>query len=68
MPFPLDDVAPVDRTKPETRIYLGQRQLIEAMTLIGTYSLIFYVAGSVYLIALAIMHWLVPRLEQAEVC
>src|SRR5881275_511167 len=35
---------------------------------IGTYSLIFYVAGSVYLLALAIIHWLVPRLEQAEVC
>ena len=44
-------------------LYVGQ-----VLERIGTYSLIFYVAGSVYLIALAIMHWLVPRLEQAEVC
>src|SRR4051812_4151851 len=44
-------------------VYVGQ-----VLERIGTYSLIFYVAGSVYLIALAIMHWLVPRLEQAEVC
>jgi ACS family hexuronate transporter-like MFS transporter len=44
-------------------LYVGQ-----VLERIGTYSLIFYVAGSVYLIALAIMHWLVPRLDQAEVC
>src|SRR3954468_13114741 len=44
-------------------LYVGQ-----VLERIGTYSLIFYVAGSVYLLALAIIHWLVPRLEQAEVC
>ena len=44
-------------------LYVGQ-----VLERIGTYSLIFYVAGSVYLIALALMHWLVPRLDQAEVC
>src|SRR4051794_21547764 len=44
-------------------LYIGQ-----VLERIGTYSLIFYVAGSVYLIALGIIHWLSPRLEQAEVC
>src|SRR4051794_40848613 len=44
-------------------LYVGQ-----VLERIGTYSLIFNVAGSVYLLALAIIHWLVPRLEQAEVC
>jgi ACS family hexuronate transporter-like MFS transporter len=42
--------------------YIGQ-----VLELAGTYSLIFYVAGSVYLIALAIIHWLTPRLEVVEV-
>jgi ACS family hexuronate transporter-like MFS transporter len=44
-------------------LYIGQ-----VLERIGTYSLIFYVAGSVYLVALGIIHWLSPRLEQAEVC
>jgi len=44
-------------------LYIGQ-----VLERIGTYSLIFYVAGSVYLIALAVIHWLSPRLAQAEVC
>jgi ACS family hexuronate transporter-like MFS transporter len=42
--------------------YIGQ-----VLELVGTYGLIFYVAGSVYLIALAIIHWLTPRLEVVEV-
>ncbi|HEX4739266.1 MAG TPA: MFS transporter [Allosphingosinicella sp.] len=42
--------------------YIGQ-----VLERVGTYSLIFYVAGSVYLIALAIIHWLTPRLEVVEV-
>jgi ACS family hexuronate transporter-like MFS transporter len=41
--------------------YIGQ-----VLERIGTYGLIFYVAGTVYLIALAIIHWLSPRLELAE--
>jgi len=44
-------------------LYIGQ-----VLERIGTYSLIFYVAGSVYLIALAVIHWLSPRLAQPEVC
>jgi ACS family hexuronate transporter-like MFS transporter len=44
-------------------LYIGQ-----VLERLGTYSLIFYVAGSVYLIALAIIHWLSPRLDHAEVC
>lgn len=44
-------------------LYIGQ-----VLERLGTYSLIFYVAGSVYLIALVIIHLLTPRLEQAEVC
>ncbi|MBV9931450.1 MAG: MFS transporter [Alphaproteobacteria bacterium] len=44
-------------------LYIGQ-----VLERLGTYSLIFYVAGSVYLIALAIIHLLTPRLAQAEVC
>jgi ACS family hexuronate transporter-like MFS transporter len=43
-------------------LYIGQ-----VLERIGTYSLIFVVAGSVYLIALAIIHLLSPRLEEAEV-
>ena len=43
-------------------LYIGQ-----VLERLGTYSLIFYVAGSVYLIALAIMHLLTPRLEPANV-
>jgi MFS transporter, ACS family, aldohexuronate transporter len=43
-------------------LYIGQ-----VLERIGTYSLIFYVAGSVYLIALAIIHRLTPRLEVVEV-
>lgn len=39
----------------------------EVLERIGNYSLIFYVAGAVYLIALAIIHWLTPRLEVVEV-
>jgi ACS family hexuronate transporter-like MFS transporter len=41
--------------------YIGQ-----VLERIGTYSLIFYVAGSVYLIGLAIIHLLTPRLEVVE--
>jgi ACS family hexuronate transporter-like MFS transporter len=44
-------------------LYIGQ-----VLERLGTYSLIFYVAGSVYLIALALIHWLTPRLDMAEVC
>src|SRR3954469_10278439 len=44
-------------------LYIGQ-----VLERLGNYSLIFYVAGSVYLLALALIHWLTPRLEQAEVC
>ena len=43
-------------------LYIGQ-----VLERIGTYSLIFYVAGSVYLIALLIIHFLSPRLDQAKV-
>ena len=39
----------------------------EVLERIGNYSLIFYVAGSVYLIALLIIHWLTPRLEVVEI-
>lgn len=42
--------------------YIGQ-----VLERIGNYGLIFYVAGSVYLIALAIIHWLTPRLEVVDV-
>ena len=42
--------------------YIGQ-----VLEFVGTYSLIFYVAGTVYLIALALIHWLTPRLEVVEV-
>ncbi|MBV8686583.1 MAG: MFS transporter [Alphaproteobacteria bacterium] len=44
-------------------LYIGQ-----VLERLGTYSLIFYVAGSVYLVALAVIHLLTPRLAQAEVC
>ncbi|MDB5670594.1 MAG: transporter [Alphaproteobacteria bacterium] len=43
-------------------LYIGQ-----VLERLGTYSLIFYVAGSVYLVALAIIHFLSPRLELARV-
>jgi ACS family hexuronate transporter-like MFS transporter len=43
-------------------IYIGQ-----VLEKIGTYQLIFLVCGSVYLIALAIIHLLTPRLEQVRV-
>jgi ACS family hexuronate transporter-like MFS transporter len=43
-------------------LYIGQ-----VLERLGTYSLIFYVAGSVYLIALAIIHLLTPRMEPAKV-
>jgi ACS family hexuronate transporter-like MFS transporter len=43
-------------------LYIGQ-----VLERIGTYSLIFYVAGSVYLLALLIIHLLSPRLEEARV-
>jgi ACS family hexuronate transporter-like MFS transporter len=43
-------------------LYIGQ-----VLERLGTYSLIFYVAGSVYLIALAIIHFLSPRLDHADV-
>jgi ACS family hexuronate transporter-like MFS transporter len=39
----------------------------EVLERVGNYSLIFYVAGSVYLIALLIIHLLTPRLEVVEV-
>jgi ACS family hexuronate transporter-like MFS transporter len=39
----------------------------EVLERIGNYGLIFYVAGAVYLIALAIIHWLTPRLEVVEI-
>jgi ACS family hexuronate transporter-like MFS transporter len=43
-------------------LYIGQ-----VLERIGTYTLIFYVAGSVYLLALLIIHLLSPRLEEAQV-
>jgi ACS family hexuronate transporter-like MFS transporter len=43
-------------------LYIGQ-----VLERLGNYSLIFYVAGAVYLIALAIIHFLSPRLEEARV-
>ena len=43
-------------------LYIGQ-----VLERFGTYSLIFYVAGSVYLIALLIIHLLSPRLDEAKV-
>ena len=43
-------------------LYIGQ-----VLERIGTYSLIFYVAGSVYLLALLIIHLLSPRLAEAKV-
>lgn len=43
-------------------LYIGQ-----VLERLGTYTPIFIVAGSVYLIALAIIHWLSPRLEEAQV-
>jgi ACS family hexuronate transporter-like MFS transporter len=43
-------------------LYIGQ-----VLERLGTYSLIFYVAGSVYLLALLIIHLLTPRLELAKV-
>jgi ACS family hexuronate transporter-like MFS transporter len=43
-------------------LYIGQ-----VLERLGNYSLIFYVAGAVYLIALAIIHFLSPRLELARV-
>ena len=44
-------------------LYIGQ-----VLERLGSYSLIFYVAGSAYLLALLIVHLLTPRLAQAEVC
>jgi ACS family hexuronate transporter-like MFS transporter len=32
----------------------------------GSYAPIFFLAGSAYLVALAIIHWLAPRLEPAS--
>ncbi|TFI56816.1 MFS transporter [Sphingomonas parva] len=43
-------------------LYIGQ-----VLERVGSYQLIFIVAGAVYLIALAIIHLLSPRLEQAQV-
>jgi ACS family hexuronate transporter-like MFS transporter len=43
-------------------LYIGQ-----VLERIGTYTAIFVVAGSVYLIALALIQWLTPRLEQARI-
>jgi ACS family hexuronate transporter-like MFS transporter len=43
-------------------LYIGQ-----VLERVGSYQLIFVVAGSVYLIALGIIHLLSPRLEQAQV-
>lgn len=43
-------------------LYIGQ-----VLERLGTYTPIFIVAGSVYMIALAIIHWLSPRLEEAQV-
>jgi len=42
-------------------LYIG-----EVLERIGTYALIFIVAGSVYLLALGVIHWLAPHLEAAE--
>jgi len=42
-------------------LYIGQ-----VLERIGTYSLIFVVAGSVYLLALLFIHLLVPRMEEAK--
>lgn len=42
-------------------LYIGQ-----VLERIGTYSLIFFVAGSVYLLALALIHLLTPRLAVVE--
>jgi MFS transporter, ACS family, hexuronate transporter len=33
----------------------------------GSYSVMFFIAGFAYLAALLIMHWLVPKLEQAKI-
>jgi ACS family hexuronate transporter-like MFS transporter len=44
-------------------LYIGQ-----VLERLGTYSLIFYVAGAAYLLALLVIHLLTPRLAQAEVC
>jgi len=43
-------------------LYIGQ-----VLERIGTYALVFVVAGSVYLVALLVIHLLVPRMEEARV-
>jgi ACS family hexuronate transporter-like MFS transporter len=43
-------------------LYIGQ-----VLERLGSYALIFVVAGSVYLLALLIIHLLVPRMEEAKV-
>jgi ACS family hexuronate transporter-like MFS transporter len=43
-------------------LYIGQ-----VLERVGSYQLIFVVAGAVYLIALAIIHMLSPRLDHADV-
>ena len=43
-------------------LYIGQ-----VLERLGTYAPIFIVAGSVYLVALLIIHWLSPRLDEAKV-
>jgi ACS family hexuronate transporter-like MFS transporter len=43
-------------------LYIGQ-----VLERLGTYTLIFAVAGSAYLVALGVIHLLTPRLEEADV-
>jgi ACS family hexuronate transporter-like MFS transporter len=43
-------------------IYIGQ-----VLEKLGSYALIFVVAGTVYLLALLVIHLLVPRMEEAKV-
>jgi ACS family hexuronate transporter-like MFS transporter len=43
-------------------LYIGQ-----VLEKLGTYTLIFAVAGSVYLLALLIIHMLAPRLEEVRI-
>jgi ACS family hexuronate transporter-like MFS transporter len=38
--------------------------IVKAAT--GTYTLVFIIAGTIYLIALVVIHWLSPRLAPAK--
>jgi ACS family hexuronate transporter-like MFS transporter len=44
-------------------LYVGQ-----VLERLGSYTLIFAVAGSVYLLALLIIHLLTPRLDEVKIC